>query len=144
MKNTIVFILPLLKIDAASADGYYVGGAYDFIPGSAEVSLGYQANNFGVEAAALNRGKEEPLTKPGPQISLNMLAFIGSSLAFVKAGVVTGTGKTGYNIGGGFDFTLSDHWAIRSQVIHYRVTEDFRQGAESENLISVGLKYQFY
>jgi len=143
MKRLIVFILLLLTINAAWADGYYVGGAYDFIPGSGEVSLGYQAHIVGVEAAVLSRGKEEPLTKPGPQISLDMLATILSSPIFVKAGIVTGTGKRGYNVGGGVDFALSYRWAIRTQIVHYRVTEDIGQGAESENLISLGVKYQF-
>lgn len=143
MKRLTILLLLLLATQSGYSEGLYLGGGYDFVPGSADFALGYQANNLAVEMSVLIRGKEEPVTKPGPQISLNVLSFIPSQPIFVKAGVVTGMGKNGYDLGAGFDYAINDRWGIRNQVTHYRVTEDAGQAAESENLISVGLKYQF-
>lgn len=136
-------MLLLLTTQTGFSEGLYLDGGYDFIPGSADFAFGYQANNLAFEVSALIRGKEEPITKPGPQISLNVLSFIPSEPIFVKAGVVTGAGKSGYNLGTGFDYAINDRWGIRNQITHYRVTEDAGQAAESENLVSVELKYQF-
>lgn len=143
MNKVIFFILLMLVSRSGFPDGLYLDGGYDFIPGSSDFALGYQEGNVAFEMSALFRGKEEPVTKPGPQISLNALSFISSLPIFVKAGVVTGTGKSGYNLGAGFDYAINERWGIRNQLTYYRVTEDAGQGAESEHLFSVALKYQF-
>jgi hypothetical protein len=143
MKKTLLALPLLFAMHTGFAEGFYFALGYDFIPGSSDVSIGYRANHIGIEAMVLNRGKEEPTTKPGPQLSLDMVAFAGSLPVFIKGGIVTGGGKNGYDVGAGADFPLSNHWAIRTQVIHFKVTEDSGQDAEAENMISVGFRYQF-
>ena len=117
---------------------------YNFIPHSAYASVGYEFNRFAVEGLVMSMGKEEPNTKPGPEVTLDVLAYAPSWPIFVKAGIVTGGGgKNGYNLGVGVDFPLVDHWSLRTQVTYFHVKEDIGEPAEGEKLVSVGLKYQF-
>ena len=144
LKNTLIAITLLLAARTGFAEGFYVAAGYDFRPGSSDVSLGYQKKYMAVEVNVFNMGKEEPTTKPGVENSLNVLAFVPSLPIFFKAGLVTGSSnKHGYNFGAGADFALNASLAIRCQVTHFKVTEDLVGASESENIASVGLKYQF-
>lgn len=143
-KNTLVAISLLLAAQTGLAEGFYFGVGYDFRPGSSDVFLGYQKKYMAIEANIFNMGKEEPTTRPGVENSLNVLAFVPSLPLFIKAGFVTGSsGKNGYDFGAGADFALNDHWAIRCQITHFKVTEDLGEASETENIFSTGLKYQF-
>lgn len=143
-KRFLILLPLLLATQNAIAEGYYVAVGYDFIPDSADISLGFQAKYVAIEANILNMGKEEPTTKPGRENSLNVLAFILPWPVFIKAGIVDGeSNKHGYTLGGGADYVLNGNWAIRGQVTQYRVSEDFDSENESENILSVALKYQF-
>ena len=144
MKKTLIALSFLLTAQTGLAEGFYVAAGYDFRPGSSDVSLGYQKKYLAFEANVFNMGKEEPTTKPGLENSLNVLAFVPSLPVFIKAGFVTGaSNKNGYNFGTGADFSLNSYWAIRCQVTHFKVAEDLGGASESENIVSVGLKYQF-
>lgn len=140
----LLLCLPMCVMAGAShAGGLTAGLGYGFIPGAAYLSLGYRENAWALEAAVINKGREEPTTHPGPEITLDALAFAGSWPIFLKAGVVTGSYKHGYDVGVGVDWALNKPWAIQLEDTHFRVTEDFGPGAESENMISIGLQRAF-
>jgi hypothetical protein len=133
----------LFLLKASDADGLTAGVGYGFIPGAAYLALGYRHQDWAIEASVINKGREEPTTHPGPEITLDALAFAGSWPVFVKGGIVTGSHKHGYNVGAGVDWALNKQWAIRLEDVHFRVTEDVGPDAESENMISVGVQRAF-
>ena len=142
--NKLLFcLLPFLMLNVSHAGGLTAGLGYSFIPGGGYFSLGYQNKAWAIEGSVINKGREEPTTHAGPEITLDALAFAGSWPIFVKGGVVTGSHKHGYNVGAGVDWALNKQWTMRFEDIHFRVTEDFGPNAESENMISVGLQRAF-
>ena len=136
-------LLALVLSNAAVANTANVGAGYNFIPGSAYVSLGFRHANFGVDAFLISMGKEEPTVRPGPEFSLDALGYLPKYPVFAKLGIVAGWGKYGFNAGLGVDIPIIRSWFARLQDTYYRATEDETGGAESENLISLGLHYRF-
>lgn len=125
------------------AEGLVVGTGHNFIPGSYYVSFGYETGQFSFESRVISLGEEEPDTKPGPEITLDVLAYAPSLPLFVRGGYVFGGGKNGYNLGVGVDFKLSKQWSIRIEDTYFKVQEDYGEPAEGETLFSVGLRYKF-
>lgn len=124
------------------ADGINFGAGSNTIPDSWYLSMGFKAKRVGMEVMAVRMGREEPTTKPGPEYILDGQFFPISLPIFVKAGLVFGGGKNGVNIGIGADYPLSKHLSIRIEDTQYRVREDYNQGPETENQISIGLQYE--
>ena len=141
--NLLLCLPMFFTADICHAGGLTAGLGYGFIPGAAYLSLGYRENGWGIEGSVINKGREEPTTHPGPEINLDAVAFAGSWPIFLKGGLVTGSHKHGYNVGMGIDWALNKQWAIQLEDTHFRVTEDYGPGAESENMISVGLQRAF-
>ncbi|NNM60682.1 MAG: hypothetical protein HKM03_00760 [Steroidobacteraceae bacterium] len=139
----LLSILPSLRSQDAAANGLNVGAGYDFVPGAGYVAAGYRRGLWDFEASLLRMGKEEPTTRPGPEMSLNVLGYLPAYPVFLKAGVVTGWQKSGYDFGAGVDVPLGDRWSGRLQVTHDTAREDLGAKTESETLLSVGLKYDF-
>jgi len=129
---------------AAGATGFNAGLGYNFLPRAAYSAVGYDFGPWGFEASVISLGREEPTTKPGPEYSLDLIGYLPWAPMFIKAGPQAGGGhKSGYNFGGGFDIPLAAAWSVRVQETHFSVREDQDREAESENLFSVGIRYQF-
>ncbi len=132
----------------AQARNLNVGAGYNFIPGSAYVSLGYRhtvpgLTTFGLDAFLITTGKEERAVRPGPEFSLDGLVYLPGYPLFAKFGAVAGWGKYGLDGGFGVDLPLGSAWFVRLQDTYFTATEDRTGGMESENLISAGLHYRF-
>lgn len=133
---------------AAQARNVDIGAGYNFIPGSAYVSLGYRnavpgLTTFGIDAFLITTGKEERAVRPGPEFSLDGLVYLPGYPVFAKFGAVAGWGKYGLDGGFGVDLPLASAWFVRLQDTYFTATEDRTGGMESENLISAGLHYRF-
>lgn len=143
MRKILVTIPLLLAAQTGFAEGFTMGTGYNFIPGSYYLSMGYQKDRIAFESKVISMGEEEPDTKPGPEITLDVLAYAPSLPMYVRAGYVFGGGKNGYNIGVGFDYKLSERWTVRVEDTYFKVQEDYGDPAEGEQLFSIGLKYKF-
>ncbi len=122
---------------------FAVGIGDNFIPGSSYVSLAWRRDGWAVEGMLMRLGREEPTTKPGPEMSVDVLRQLPWWGLFVRGGVVAGWGKKGYDLGLGVDVPLATHWALRLQDRHVHATEDQIGGAESENIVSLGVDYRW-
>ncbi|OIQ83907.1 hypothetical protein GALL_342810 [mine drainage metagenome] len=91
----------------ASAAHWSAGAGYAFISGSNYVALDYRKGNLAGDLYLLHMGREEPTTKSGPELSMNLLAYLPNYPFFAKAGVVAGWGKRGADAGLGIDMPLS-------------------------------------
>ena len=144
MKYTLIALPFLIVLNWARADEFNVSGGTNNIPHDGYVSAGYQIDRWAVEALIQSMGNEEPDTKPGPEVTLELLVYLPSWPVFAKGGPVTGGGgKNGYNVGVGADLPLYEHWSVRTQITDFHVKEDRGGRSEAETIFSVGLRYQF-
>jgi len=134
----------MLASPIAAAGDVDLFAGYNFIRDATTSSIGYQSSfGLGAELVLISTGKEEPNTKPGPEICFNGVLYVPRQPVFVKAGLVTGNGKDGYDLGFGFDLDITRQWGLRLQETHFRVREDYNRSSESENLVSLGLTFRF-
>jgi len=134
----------MVGAQAAGSAGFNAGLGYDFLPRGAYGSFGYDLGSIGFEASLISLGREEPTTKSGPEFTLDVIGYLPWVPVFFRAGPLTGGGhKSGYNFAGGVDVPVAPSWTVRFQETHFSVKEDQDREAESENLVSVGLKYRF-
>jgi hypothetical protein len=136
----------------AQASGPYVASGFDFRQEGFDVVAGYRFESVALEVDAVNGGIERLDVKPDRVYNLDALFFYPALpwlSVFAKGGVSFpqadhgATAHRGYNYGVGFDYPLGNHWAVTGYVTHYKVADDAGDTIEVENLITLGLKYQF-
>lgn len=151
-RSAIVLIVAIVAIFAmygiamqpARAGDMSIGAGYNFIPGSDYVSFDDRWGNFAAEALLMTTGQEEPTTRPGPELDLNLLAYLPSYPVFAKVGVISGLwGKRGADAGFGIDWPFTRSWSVRLQDTFNWATEDQRPGYELEHQIALGVEFHF-
>lgn len=128
----------------ARAGDLSLGAGYNFVPGSGYVSFDDRFGNFAAEAWLMTTGQEEPTTRPGPELDLNLLAYLPSCPVFAKVGVISGLwGKRGADAGFGIDWPLTRRWSVRLQDTFNWATEDQHPGYELEHQVALGIEFHF-